>query len=137
MKKANYFKNLILITFIFLIFKTQMINAQSLETLIKETNLAEPFVNIFKTFEKIKIENLEIPFISKNLKNLSEYTSNQKIESQNILEIPKKMNYWFKEKTGVSLLEIIKTISSLFIWLLEMIARMLKNGFQELEGLFS
>jgi len=94
--------------------------------------IPQPFKDLFQTFGKININISRIPVLNKIFSRAS-------TEAQNISSNPagliswfknlwERINIWLENNIGVSLREIIRAVVNVFIWILEFIIKLVKQG---------
>ena len=88
--------------------------------------LPKPLEDVYETFSKIEINPERFSFMNRSIENirrtnLSVFNSIGEVE-----KLWNNTNGWFEDKIGVSLRKILIVIGNLFIWILELITKIMK-----------
>ncbi|MBI4119257.1 MAG: hypothetical protein HY456_00230 [Parcubacteria group bacterium] len=126
--KPSYFYIAILTAFLL---SPAVAAAQTQETGLKEifTIVPKPFIDLFNTFNKI---NLDFPQYELLRRTTTKYLPQSKEGLSDIFggvsDIFNRVNGLMESKFGVGLANIIKAIGNVLIWLLELLARLIRLG---------
>jgi len=105
-----------------------IINAQGFSPEINNflNVLPQPITNLFNAFSKINL-NINLSFLEKTSSDARNFIS---VEPSNILfflsDSWKKINNWFESRLGVSLSAIFQALGNFFIYILELIVKLLR-----------
>lgn len=90
-------------------------------------NLPPPITDLLETFKKIQ-PNADFikPLSQKVFQTVNDFSGNPIGWLEKLKNLAAKIDNWFKNAVGVSFFEIIKTFVNFFVWILELIIKLLK-----------
>lgn len=99
-----------------------------LKTLAQLENVPQPITDLFNTFQKIDL-NVKLPFLEKAFQEgIPKSTGGGGGVVSDLTNLFDRVSSWFRDKLGVSLIDIVKAIGNFIIWVLEFIVKLIKAG---------
>lgn len=91
-------------------------------------NLPSPITDLINTFKKIQPSQdfFQQAVPQKIIQSVNDFSGNPMIWLEKLKEWTNGIDVWFKNAIGVGFFEIIKTFVNFFVWILELIIKLLK-----------
>ena len=93
-------------------------------------NIPEPIIDLFNTFRGIRlnIDVSQVPLVQSTIESVRNVALDPQGFTSDFGDWFDRANNWFSQNLGVPLTNILQAIGNFFIWILELITRLIKLG---------
>jgi len=89
-------------------------------------SIPQPIREVYDTFSKVKIDPTKFSFINRSIENIQKTNLSIPDLVRSGVNFWDRANDWFEDKFGVSLRKIIVVLGNFIVWILELLARIIR-----------